>query len=113
MPARISPSGPSGSAISPLPSVVPILAPMMTLIAGRNAMTPALTKPTTMTLIAVDDWMTPVISVPASTPLIGVPAALARKSRIRLTESAWMPLAMKSRPSMKMPARRSPARGCP
>ena len=56
-----------------------------------------------MTVIAVDDWMTPVISVPASTPLIGVPAALARKSRILLTDSAWMPFAMNSRPSMKMP----------
>ena len=46
MPARISPSGPSGSAIRPLPSVVPILAPMMTLIAGRSPRTPALTRPT-------------------------------------------------------------------
>ena len=41
-----------------------------------------------MTVIAVDDWMTPVISVPAITPLIGVPAALARKARIFVTESA-------------------------
>ena len=56
-----------------------------------------------MTVIAVEDWITPVISVPASTPLIGVPAALARNSRILLTDSAWMPFAMNSRPSMKMP----------
>ena len=88
MPAMSSPSGPSGSAIRPLPSVVPILAPMMTLIAGRKATTPALTRPTTMTVIAVDDWMMPVIKVPAMTPLTGVPAYLASISRIRLTESA-------------------------
>ena len=56
-----------------------------------------------MTVIAVDDWMMPVIRVPAITPLTGVPAAFASKSRILLTESAWMPLAMNSRPSMKMP----------
>ena len=53
-----------------------MLAPMMTLIAGRRPSTPALTRPTTMTVIAVLDWMTPVMSVPASTPLIGVPAIL-------------------------------------
>ncbi len=56
-----------------------------------------------MTVIAVDDWMTPVMAVPASTPLIGVPAIFASKARILLTASAWMPLLMNSRPSMKMP----------
>ena len=67
-PARIKPNGPSGSAISPLPSVVPMLAPMITLIAGRSAITPALTSPTTITVIAVLDCSTPVISVPANKP---------------------------------------------
>ena len=84
-PPSSSPSGPSGSAISPLPSVVPMLAPMMTLMAGRRPRTPELTRPTTMTVIAVLDWMTPVMSVPAMTPLIGVPAILASSARILLT----------------------------
>ncbi len=56
-----------------------------------------------MTVIAVEDWMTPVMTVPAITPLIGVPAILASSARILLTASAWMPLLMNSRPSMKMP----------
>ena len=103
MPASKRPSGPSGSAIRPLPSVVPILAPMITEIAGRRPMTPALTRPTTMTVIAVEDWITPVMKVPAMTPLTGVPAILASSARILLTARFWMPLLMNSRPSMKMP----------
>ena len=47
--------------------------------------------------------MMPVINVPARTPLTGVPAIFASHSRILLTDKAWMPLAMNSRPSMKMP----------
>ena len=43
------------------------------------------------------------MAVPAITPLIGVPAILASSARILLTASAWMPLLMNSRPSMKMP----------
>ena len=103
-PPRNRPRGPSGSAISPFPSVVPMLAPMMTLIAGRRPRTPELTRPTVMTVIAVLDWMTPVMSVPANTPLIGVPAILASSSRILLTARLWMPLDMNSRPSMKIPS---------
>src|SRR5690606_7852065 len=98
-----SPSEPSGRAIRPLPRVVPMLAPMITLMAGRRAITPALTRPTVITVMAVEDWMMPVISVPASTPLAGVPAILASHWRILLTDSAWMPLAMNSRPSMNTP----------
>ena len=102
-PPSSSPSGPSGSAIRPLPSVVPMLAPMITLMAGRRASTPELTRPTTMTVMAVLDWMTPVITVPAMTPLTGVPAIRASSARIRLTARLWMPLDMNSSPSMKMP----------
>ena len=61
----------------PLPSVVPMLAPMMTLTAGRNPRTPAFTRPTTMTVMAVLDWMTPVMRVPAARPVMGVPATRA------------------------------------
>ena len=104
MPAMISPSGPSGSAIRPLPSVVPMLAPMITDIAGLNATTPALTSPTTITVIAVLDCSTPVISVPEISPLIGVPATLPRMLRIRCTARFWMPSDMNSSPSMKMPS---------
>ena len=87
----------------PLPIVVPMLAPMITLIAGRRPKTPALTRPTVMTVIAVLDWITPVMNVPASRPVTGVPATLASKARILLTANAWMPFDMNSRPSMKMP----------
>ena len=81
-----------------------MFAPMMTLMAGRSASTPELTRPTTITVMAVLDWMTPVMSVPASTPLTGVPAILASSARIRLTARFWMPFDMNSRPSMKMPS---------
>lgn len=77
---------------------------MITLMAGRKPMTPALTRPTTITVIAVEDWMIPVMKVPASTPLEGVPAILASNARILLTASDWMPLLMNSSPSMKMPS---------
>jgi hypothetical protein len=80
-----------------------MLAPMMTLIAGRSASTPALTSPTTITVIAVLDWMTPVIRVPAISPVTGVPATLASIARILSTASDWMPLLMNSRPSMNRP----------
>ena len=62
-----------------------MLAPMMTLMAGRSPRTPELTRPTTMTVIAVLDWRTPVMTVPAITPLIGVPAIFASRARIRFT----------------------------
>jgi hypothetical protein len=103
MPARMSPRGPSGNAIRPLPRVVPIFAPIMTLMAGRRPKTPALTRPTTMTVIAVLDCMTPVMRVPAKSPLTGVPAVFAKKARILFTARDWMPLAINSSPSMKMP----------
>ena len=76
---------------------------MMTLIAGRSPITPALTRPTTITVMAVLDWMTPVMKVPAIRPVIGVPATFASSARILLTASDWMPFDMNSRPSMKMP----------
>jgi hypothetical protein len=81
-----------------------MFAPMITLIAGRRPMTPALTRPTTITVIAVLDWITPVMNVPAIRPVTGVPATLASNERILLTASAWMPFDMNSRPSMKMPS---------
>jgi len=37
-------------------NVVPILAPMMTVIACLSPRRPALTKPTTITVVALDDW---------------------------------------------------------
>ena len=87
----------------PLPSVVPMLAPMMTLMAGRSAITPALTRPTTITVIAVLDCSTPVISVPANKPFAGVPAILASKARMRCAARLPTPLDMNSRPSMNRP----------
>ena len=103
-PLSSNPRGPRGKAISPLPSVVPMLAPMMTAMAGRRPRTPELTRPTTMTVMAVLDWMMPVMNVPARTPLTGFPAIRASSARIWLTARFWMPLDMNSRPSMKRPS---------
>ncbi len=87
VPASTRPSEPSGSAIRPLPSVVPMLAPIITLMAGRSAITPALTKPTTITV----------------KPLTGVPAILASSARMRCAARLPMPLDMNSNPSMNRP----------
>jgi hypothetical protein len=58
---------------------------MMTLMAGRNAMTPAFTNPTTITVMAVLDCSTPVMSVPDSRPFNGVPATRPKIERMRCT----------------------------
>ena len=49
--------------------VVPIFAPMITLIALRSFNTLALTKPTTITVVAEDDWIAAVTKAPNATPL--------------------------------------------
>ena len=49
-------------------TVVPTLAPMMTLIACRSVSSPELTKPTTMTVVAEELWITAVIPRPVAKP---------------------------------------------
>lgn len=90
--------------MSPLPRVVPMLAPMMTPMAPRRLRTPAFTNPTVITVMAVDDWMIPVMTVPANTPLAGLPAIFCIQLRILLAERAWMPFSMNSRPRRKTPS---------
>ena len=50
-------------------AVVPMLAPMMTLMACESESSPALTKLTVITVVAVDDWMEVVMKAPVSIPV--------------------------------------------
>ena len=50
-------------------SVVPILAPMITLMACARVSSPALTKETVITVVAVDDCTAAVTSIPVSIPV--------------------------------------------
>ena len=61
--------------------VVPILAPMITLIACVKVRSPAFTKLTTITVVALEDWMTPVTPRPVTTPLNGFDVMDARNLR--------------------------------
>ena len=57
-------------------TVVPTLAPMITLMAWRSVINPELTKPTTITVVAEEDWITAVTAMPVKNP-----AALPEVSR--------------------------------
>ena len=50
-------------------TVVPILAPIITLIDWESVSSPALTKLTTITVVAEDDCTKAVINIPVSTPV--------------------------------------------
>lgn len=50
-------------------TVVPILAPMMTLIDSARVSNPAFTKLTTITVVAEEDWIRAVINTPVKTPV--------------------------------------------
>ena len=52
-------------------TVVPMLAPIITLIACFRTISPALTKPITMTVVALEDWISPVIIKPTIMPIMG------------------------------------------
>ena len=52
--------------------VVPMLAPIMTLIAWVRVRRPAFTKPTTITVVALEDCMTAVTPIPVTTPFTGL-----------------------------------------
>ena len=62
-------------------TVVPILAPMMTLIACFKVINPEFTKPTTMTVVADELWMTAVIPNPVRRPTIRLDVSLLRSER--------------------------------
>lgn len=61
--------------------VVPILAPIITLIACLRVRSPAFTKPTTITVVALEDWITAVTPSPVTTPLSGLEVIEARNLR--------------------------------
>ncbi len=50
-------------------TVVPILAPIITLIDSVRVNNPAFTKLTTITVVADEDWIRAVISTPVKTPV--------------------------------------------
>ena len=66
---------------SQLVTVVPTLAPMMTLMAWPRVSRLELTKPTTMTVVAEEDWMTAVTAIPVRKPSIRLVVSL--PSRVR------------------------------
>ena len=57
-------------------TVVPTLAPMMTLMACRSVISPELTKPTTITVVAEELWMTAVMARPVRKPVMTRPVIL-------------------------------------
>ena len=62
-------------------TVVPTLAPMMTLMAWRSVIRPELTKPTTMTVVADELWMMAVMPRPVKNPANTLPVILSRRER--------------------------------
>ena len=56
-------------AISHAVTVVPMLAPIITLMAWASVSRPALTKLTVRTVVAVEDWTAAVTNVPVSKPV--------------------------------------------
>ena len=50
-------------------TVVPILAPIMTLMDSASVSNPAFTKLTTITVVAEEDWIRAVINTPVKTPV--------------------------------------------
>ena len=76
-------------------TVVPMFAPMITLIACASVRRPAFTKLTTITVVAEDDWITEVIPSPVSTPLKGLAVIAERKLRSLLPAAFWSPELMR------------------
>ena len=68
---RLVPSMPVRDSIHAV-TVVPTFAPMMTYSACESAITPELTKPTSMTVVAEEDWITAVTHSPSKKPLSGL-----------------------------------------
>ena len=83
MPARLS---------SHAVTVVPTLAPMMTLMACRSVISPELTKPTTITVVADELWMMAVMPRPVRKPantLLVILSSSVRSLPPARRSSAW------------------------
>ena len=63
-------------------TVVPILAPIMTVIDSASDNNPAFTKLTTITVVALDDRMMEVMATPVNTPITRFLVMLAKMVRI-------------------------------
>ena len=69
MTKKLSPSKPVKLRIQAV-TVVPTLAPIMTLMACRRVSSPEFTKPTTITVVAEELWITAVTPIPVKNPNI-------------------------------------------
>ena len=93
-------------------TVVPMLAPMMTVMDCTSVSSPALTKLTTITVVALDDWMSAVMSSPVSTPVTRFLVMAVRMERKRLPAIFCSPsliifIPYRNRPSEPTRARKS------
>ena len=68
---RLSPEMPVRLSIHAV-TVVPMFAPIITLIAWRRVIMPEFTKPTTITVVAEDDCITAVTARPSMRPFMGL-----------------------------------------
>jgi len=69
-------------------TVVPRLAPIMTLVACESVISPELTKPTTITVVADDDWITDVTPSPVRNPDMRFPVSF-ESSLFRLSPALF------------------------
>ena len=83
-------------------TLVPRMAPRITLTLRFTCIMPELTKPTTITEVAQEDWITAVTPVPSSSPRRGVP-----ESRYKISSSLLPATFFKPSPISVMPKRNS------
>ena len=74
---QLSPSRPDRLRIQAV-TVVPTLAPMITLMAWPSCITPLFTKPTTITVVAEELWITAVTRSPSRKPRSGLEESFSR-----------------------------------
>ena len=75
-------------------TVVPTLAPMITLMDCPRVSKPALTKLTTMTVVALEDWIRAVTSIPVRTPVMRFVVITERMLRSLSPATFWSPSLM-------------------
>ena len=84
-------------------TVVPIFAPMITLMAWDRVIKPALAKPTTITVVAPLLWISIVINKPVSIPMIGRVVSTSRTRRSLSPATLCIPVAIIWMPNKKSP----------
>ncbi len=83
--------------------VVPILAPIITPIACRSVINPALTKLTVITVVPELLWIRTVTRIPARTPISGLVVNLSRISRNLSPADLWSPSPIDLIPNRNIP----------